>query len=181
MSEYRRIRTAGATYFFTVVTYQRRRFLCLDDVSPLLLTAMNEITQELKITMPAWVILPDHLHCLWTMPDSSSNFSKAWALIKRRLTKTLKNSTIQFAPLSESRIGRNESAVWQRRFWEHQIRDQKDYDVHFHYIHFNPVKHGLVRNVSDWPNSSFGQYVQNGVYGPDWGGLKEWPLGIGGE
>ncbi len=181
MPNYRRVRTPGATYFFTVVTHERRPILCADEVPSLLLATIREVCSEMEIVTDALVILPEHLHCLWTLPETSSAFSKAWALIKLRFTKQVKDRFAAGQPISASRAKKRESTIWQRRFWEHQVRDQADFDSHFHYIHFNPVKHGLVSAPCEWEHTTFHRFVQEGIYSTDWGGLDEWPAHVGQE
>jgi putative transposase len=170
MPEYRRARTAGGTYFFTVVTQERRPILTTEAVR----TALREAIQQTRITLPfqieGWVLLPDHLHCIWTSPKGGANFSARWAIIKRRVSEhcAAKINTAQ----SGSGRKRNERTFWQRRFWEHQIRDDADLVKHLGYIHWNPVKHGLVKTVKDWPYSSFHKYVARGTFPSDWGGSE---------
>lgn len=153
MSEYRRARD-GRLYFFSVVTYMRQPILCQQKS----ITALNQMILEVQHKRPfevkAWVILPDHLHMIWELPDGDSDYSVRWALIKKGFTKKLKKSLNTPEP-NGSRINRREAAVWQRRFWEHQIRDESDYGNHMDYIHYNPVKHGLVGVPLDWKYTSF--------------------------
>ena len=168
MSDYRRSRITGGTYFFTVVTEERRPVLTMETVR----TALREAIQQARTTLPfqidAWVLLPDHLHCIWTLPEGDTNFSARWAIIKRHVSGGC--ATMIRAALIDSARKRNERAFWQRRFWEHQIRDNDDLTKHMDYIHWNPVKHGLVKTVKDWPYSSFHKYVARGAYPDTWGG-----------
>ncbi len=163
----------GATYFFTVVTYRRQRFLCDEPVR----VALREAIQETRLSCPfvidGWVLLPDHLHCIWTLPPDDADFSKRWALIKRFVTNRCGPALLRNEWMNESKRRRNESTVWQRRFWEHMIRDETDYIRHLDYLHYNPVKHGLVTMVKDWPFSTFQRYMKNGVYSEDWGGRND--------
>jgi putative transposase len=118
--------------------------------------------------MEAFVIMPDHLHFIWTLPESDNDFSTRWQAIKRKFTK---GCALQYKdPPNMARIRKNEQCIWQRRFWEHQIRDEKDFEKHVDYIHHNPVKHGHVTNTIDWPHSSFHHYVETGIYPANWGG-----------
>ena len=117
----------------------------------------------------AWVLLHYHLHCLWTLPPDDADFSLRWNLIKRWVTRACGERLFRMEWMTDSKRTHRESTLWQRRFWEHQIRDDRDYQVHGDYVHFNPVKHGHVRRAVDWPYSSFHRYVREGVYAPDWG------------
>ena len=114
----------------------------------------------------AFVLLPDHLHCIWTLPEGDGDFSKRWRLVKAHFTRNC-DEEYRHAPY-ESRERKKEQAVWQRRFWEHLIRDDEDYIKHVEYIHYNPVKHRLVKAPKDWEYSSFHQYVRDGKYDRDW-------------
>ena len=115
----------------------------------------------------AMVVLPDHLHCMWTLPEGDADFSERWRRIKGRFSRQCVAEYQQ--PVSVSRSRKGEKAVWQRRFWEHQIRDEVDFSNHVDYIHYNSVKHGLVGTPRDWPYSSFHKYVCDGIYPEDWG------------
>ena len=120
----------------------------------------------------ASVLLPDHLHMIWQLPENDADFSLRWSLIKQRVSRQCADE-VSRATLSQSRIKRKEGAFWQRRFWEHMIRDDTDLHHHVDYIHYNPVKHGYAKRVADWPYSSFHRYVHDGVYPKDWGGAVE--------
>lgn len=170
MSHYRRANASGGTYFFTVVTYRRQTFLCDDDVRSALRAAIQYVREQYPFQIDAWVLLPDHLHCLWTLPADDADFSLRWSLIKRRVTRTCGDRLHNAQWISASKRKHRESTLWQRRFWEHQIRDDRDYQTHMDYVHFNPVRHGYVGRVTDWPHSSFHRYVREGVYARDWGG-----------
>ncbi len=115
-------------------------------------------------------MLPDHLHCIWTLTPGDAGFSARWAMIKRHVSKACGSRFHNNNPKNASRIKRKEIDFWQRRFWEHQIRDERDYEKHMDYLHYNPLKHGLVKQVNDWPHSTFHRYVKQGVYGENWGG-----------
>jgi putative transposase len=168
MSHFRRSRVTGGTFFFTVVTYRRQRFLCDYDVRLALRESILRAREHHPFEIDAWVLLPDHMHCIWTLPDGDADFSTRWNVIKRGVTRRV-GARLQRADLmNESKAAHRESTLWQRRFWEHQIRDDADYQAHKDYIHFNPVKHGLIRQVCDWPHSSFHRYVASGVYAVDW-------------
>ncbi len=114
------------------------------------------------------MLLPDHLHCIWTLPPNDADFGVRWAMIKRFVTKQCSAELKRDEWMNQSKLKRKESTLWQRRFWEHQIRDERDYERHMDYLHYNPVKHGLVAKVTDWPHSTFHRYVRQGVYKEDW-------------
>ena len=172
MPDYCRARLSGGTYFFTVVTYQRRPFLTDPVCRDALRAAIRKTRQNYPFTVDAWVLLPDHLHCIWTLPPDDHDFSKRWGLIKATFTKRVRAHT-EDPNVSPSRRRRREATVWQRRFWEHQIRDERDLRRHMDYIHFNPVRHGLVDSVRAWPFSTFHRFVKQGIYSADWGALEE--------
>ena len=165
--QYRRSRTPGGTYFFTVVTHNRRPFLCEPENITLLRSTFSEIREQHPFIIDAIVLLPEHIHCLWTLPENDINFSMRWRLIKSAFTRRCR-STYMEKP-GHSRKRKKEQAVWQRRFWEHTIQDENDFRRHVEYIHYNPVKHHLAASPKDWPFSSFHRYIKNGLYQPDWG------------
>jgi REP-associated tyrosine transposase len=165
---YRRAAVTGGTYFFTLVT-ERRRALFEEPASvALFLQAIETIRLRHPFEVDAYVVLPDHLHMLWTLPDGDAKFSTRWRLIKEAFTRAYLKT---HAPLerSESRHMKGEQGIWQRRFWEHAIRDDADFEVHLNYIHLNPVHHGLVTAPCEWPYSSFRQWVDRGAYDITWG------------
>lgn len=169
MAIYVRSRNQGGTFFFTVVTFQRRRLFENPGNCEILTDIIVEVQKDYPFTMDAWVILPDHIHNLWTLPPEEEDYSQRWGLIKTKFTKAISGKEGMSARLTASRIRHREGTIWQRRFWEHQIRDEKDLQVHLDYIHFNPVKHGLVQSPVEWPYSSFQDYVQRGLYPANWG------------
>lgn len=168
MSNYRRANTAGATYFFTVVTYHRRAFLCDEDVRDALKQAIHKVREKHPFTIEAWVLLPDHIHTIWTLPPNDANFALRWQLIKRYVTQSCGARLHNPQWMNASKTKHRESTLWQRRYWEHQIRDDLDYAKHMDYLNYNPVKHQLVKQVKDWPYSTFHRYVKQGVYGENW-------------
>ncbi len=170
MPNYRRANIKGGTYFFTVVTYRRQTFLCNDHVRKALRDGILAVQTTHSFIIDGWVLLPDHLHCIWTLPAGDANFSVRWAMIKRFVTKQCGPDLRREDWLNKSKRRRNESTIWQRRFWEHKIPDKQDYERHMDYLHYNPVKHGYVKNVKDWPHSTFHRYVSQGVYGQNWAG-----------
>jgi putative transposase len=177
--EYRRDRTPGATYFFTVVTHERQDILCLVDNIQLIHGAFNYVNVRHPFVIDAYVILPDHLHTIWTLPVNDADYSTRWRLLKSYFSHRC--TGIRAAAVSSSRRRKQEKPVWQRRYWEHRIRDDDDMKNHVNYIHYNPIKHGLVDNLRDWPYSSFHQYVEDGVYSYDWGSTVPYDAGVGHE
>jgi len=169
MSQYRRSTTPGATYFFTVVTYRRRKILTSPNCVDVLRNVIKEVKQTYPFKIDAWVVLPEHMHCMWTLPPDDADYSKRWGLIKTKFSKGLKPQLHREEWMTQSKQKHRESTIWQRRFWEHQIRDDEDYRTHMDYLHYNPVKHGLVKRVNDWPYSSFHRCVEKGVYSVQWG------------
>ncbi len=167
MPHYRRALT-GSTYFFTAVTHRRRPILCDDAMRAALREAIQRVRARLPFELDAMALMPDHLHCIWTLPDGDTNFSLRWSQIKYHVSFTCGDQYP--ATLSKSRQRQRSAAIWQRRFWEHQIRNDLDLERHVDYIHYNPVKHGFVQLASAWPYSTFGRFVRNGVYPVDWGG-----------
>ncbi|HEY5602579.1 MAG TPA: transposase [Gammaproteobacteria bacterium] len=172
MPQYRRSKIPGTAYFFTVVTHHRQPLL----TEPKSRLSLRQTIMEVRFSHPfkvdAWVLLPDHMHCIWTLPENDHDFSKRWGLIKAGFTKKVGRLFYREELASDSRRDHREATIWQRRFWEHQIRDETDYQRHMDYIHFNPVKHGLVKQVKDWPYSTFHKYVANGLYPENWGDIK---------
>ncbi len=165
--EYRRVFLPGGTFFFTLVTFQRRPILSCPENIQLLRNAFQYTLDRHPFTIVANVILPDHMHFIWTLPEDSSDYSTCWRLIKSHFTRNWKRE-IGFGK-SDSRRKKGEADVWQRRFWEHLIREEDDLSRHVEYIHYNPVKHGLVSAAAEWRYSSFMKYVQRGAYSLDWG------------
>ncbi len=182
MPEYRRVKD-GRTFFFTVVTFNRQRFLCFKESR----IALRKVIEEIRLLKPfeidAWVLMPDHIHCIWSLPEDDVDYSKRWGLIKSGFTKIVGKRLVGNSHSTKSRIRKKEGTVWQRRFWEHKIRNEKDFENHCNYIHYNPVKHGLVSSPKDWVFSTFHRYVKNETYPEDWGCSEpiELPEDIGGE
>ena len=136
----------------------------------MLRNVVDEVRQLRPFTVCGWVLLPDHIHCIWTLPENDCDYSKRWGMIKAGFSKRAKNLFHRNEWMTDSKRKHREATIWQRRFWEHMIRDTDDLRRHMDYIHFNPVKHGLVKRVRDWPYSTFHRSVKNGDYPPDWGG-----------
>ena len=168
MPNYRRDHTPGATWFFTVTLANRKSSLLLDEIDRLR-ESVRDVRRQWPFHIDAWVVLPEHMHTVWTLPEGDEDFSTRWRLIKSRFSRELPRRE----SISRSRMKKGERGIWQRRFWEHRIRDERDFRRHVDYIHFNPVKHGHVERVIDWPFSTFSRYVRKGIYPPDWGGGME--------
>jgi len=175
MVAYPRNFVPGGTYFFTVVLENRRSSLLVDKIASLRL-AFRVARAERPFKLDLIVILPDHLHAVMTLPDGDSDFSGRWRRIKTVFSRQV---VAEAVPVSQNRRG--EYALWQRRFWEHTVRDDTDFARHIDYIHYNPVKHGLIARVTDWLHSSFHRYVRNGLLPPDWGGTSVVADGAFGE
>jgi putative transposase len=159
----------GRTYFFTVVTYSRTPLFRDETCIDLLRSVICDVRAVRPFYIDAMVVLPEHLHCIWTLTDGDGDYSKRWGIIKSEFTKRLRDGHGGDSAQNVSRVKRHEGMNWQRRFWEHQIRDDHDYQAHCDYIHYNPVKHGLVNAPKAWRHSSFFRFVQSGFYDEDWG------------
>jgi len=168
MSNYRRAFVPGGCWFFTVNLLERRETLLVEHIAILRL-AVASTRRSLPFTIDAFVVLPDHLHAIWTLPPGDADFSTRWRLIKNRFARALPKRE----RLSAVRTARHERGIWQRRFWEHLIRDEADFARHVEYCYINPVKHGLVSRVGDWPHSSFHRDVGAGIFPQDWAGEIE--------
>jgi putative transposase len=169
MSEYRRSFINGGTYFFTLVTYQRQPIFIEPLPQELLQSAWMDVCNRFPFTTDAFCILPDHLHCILTLPSEDANYPMRIREIKRLFTKAYLLHNKETLARNSSRLARGEATIWQRRYWEHTIQDEGDFKHHLNYIHYNPVKHGYVTRVSDWGWSSFHRYVEEGYYEKDWG------------
>ncbi len=174
MGNYRRWRLEGGTFFFTVVTEKRRPLFHDPETRRLLREAFVKVKRRRPFEIPAIVLLPDHLHLIMQLPEGDLDYSNRIRQIKSLFTISLGELTDTRQGRSESRARRGEHNVWQRRFYEHTIRDEDDFIRCADYIHVNPVKHRLVTRVADWPWSSFHRWVAAGHYAPDWGGSDEW-------
>jgi putative transposase len=165
MSRYRRAQVHGGCYFFTVNLANRESTLLIEHID-VLRVAYQTIQHALPFETIAICVLPDHLHALWPLPPQDHDFSPRWQRIKAMFSSAM---PMQVRRSPSKRIKR-EKGVWQRRFWEHVIRDESDLQKHVDYIHHNPVKHGLVKQVVDWLYSSFHRYVRRGELASDWAG-----------
>ncbi len=176
MSHYRRSLVSGGTFFFTVTLADRRSHALVEHIGRL--RRAYGITQSRHpFHTVAICVLPDHLHAIWRLPEGDADFGGRWGAIKRLFSTGLDAA----ADRSASKQAKREKGIWQRRFWEHQIRDETDLERHVDYIHFNPVKHALVARVADWPYSSFHRHVANGDLPADWAGVKPDAAGQFGE
>lgn len=183
--QYRRAFLPGGSFFFTVVTERRRPVLASADAVDVLRQAFRAVRAKRPFEVDAAVVLPDHLHCVWTLPPGDSDFATRWRLIKTWFTKHCvglrsANRTRSSRPLGPARVAKQQQPVWQNRYWEHALRDESDFARHVEYIHFNPVKHGLAASAIEWPFSSFRRYVKMGMYPADWGLGVDHP-GVGRE
>lgn len=173
MPNYRRAWHPGGTYFFTVNLLQRSG----NDLLVRHISELREAVRVVRLQYPfhihAWVVLPDHLHCVIELPEEDIDFALRWRLIKSYFSKSLPKTEW----LTDIRASRKERGIWQRRYWEHLIRDEADFAAHMDYVHINPQKHGLVRKVSDWPYSTFHQLVEQGIYPANWAGGDDVFLG----
>ncbi|TAG49452.1 MAG: transposase [Betaproteobacteria bacterium] len=169
MSNYRRVFVPGGTYFFTVVMYRREPWLIEADAREALRDAIERCRATRPFTVDAWVLMPDHLHTVWTLPPSDTNYSIRWSQIKRTVSVLLANKK-RGDWINDSKRAQRESTLWQRRFYEHAVRDDADFARCVDYVHSNPVKHEHATRVADWPWSTFHRYVESGVYSVDWMG-----------
>ena len=165
MSRYRRPNIEGGTFFFTVALADRSVDLLVRHVEHLR-EAYQFVVDRYPFETIAICILPDHLHAIWSLPAGDWNFALRWSLIKSKFSRRLPVGALR----SPSHIAKRDKGIWQRRYWDHAIRNETDLARHVDYIHYNPVKHGYVTQVCDWPYSSFHRYVARGVLPMDWGG-----------
>lgn len=167
MSNYRRSRVPGGTWFFTLALADRRSRLLVEEIE-----GLRHTYRQTQLVHPfqtlAICVLPDHLHAIWRLPEGDADYAGRWSLLKSSFSRRLPTN-----PGSPSKIRKREKGLWQRRYWEHEIRGAADLQRHVDYVHFNPVKHGLVAQVADWPYSSFHRYVQKGLLPSDWAGTDE--------
>jgi putative transposase len=169
MSSYRLNYMLGASYFFTVVTDNRARILLSDNARQALRESIKDCQKRWPFDVNAFVLLEDHLHTIWTLPEHDTNYSVRWAYIKKEFSKRYLVAGGNEQERNDSRQLRRERGIWQRRFWEHTLRDEKDFERHVDYIHYNPVKHGIVSCAKDYPYSTFHSYQKRGLYEPNWG------------
>ena len=163
MPDYRRNRVPGGTYFFTVNLFERKSRVLVAEIN-----SLREVVRKVRIARPfhidCWVVLPDHMHCIWTLPAGDVDYPSRLKAIKIAFSKSIPRNE----ELSAVHLARGERGIWQRRYWEHTIRDELEFARHVDYVHFNPVKHRHVARVSDWAYSSFSRFVEAGMYPIDW-------------
>ncbi|MEO0535877.1 MAG: transposase [Cyanobacteria bacterium P01_A01_bin.123] len=181
MPNYRRAYISGGTYFITQVTYQREPWLCTNIGRKALREAISTVRQKHPFIIEAFVLLPDHFHCLLTLPADNADISLRLKLIKTYVTRHYRQHLKIDRNISPSRKKRGERNLWQRRFWEHFIRDERDFAQHCDYIHINPVHHGLCETPQSWQFSSIHRFLDQNIYAPNWGehdllaiALKDW-------
>jgi putative transposase len=166
VANYRRNFIEGGSFFFTVNLTDRRSHLLIKRID-LLRQSFRYTQSRHPFTIDAVVVLPDHLHAIWTLPSGDADYAVRWRLIKSMFSRGVE----RVEERSESRRLKRERGIWQRRYWEHTLRDEGDVGRHCDYIHYNPVKHGYVKSVENWPFSSFRKFVRSGLYPVDWGGV----------
>jgi len=164
--DYRRAWHPGGTYFFTINLLERAGNDLLVRHADALRTSISQVRALHPFRIHAWVVLPEHMHCVIELPDGDVDFALRIRLIKMLFSKAVPAAERR----SDVRVRRNERGIWQRRYWEHAIRDEADYRAHMDYVHINPLKHGLVARVADWPHSTFHRWVERGAYPNDWAG-----------
>lgn len=174
MTTYRRSLTLGSTFFLMVNLFDRRYDLLIQHID-LLREAFQAVLAAHPFTIDAIVVLPEHLHAIWTLPPDDADYALRWRLVKTRFSRGIPKTEER----SESRIAKHERGIWQRRYWEHEIRDENDMQRHVDYIHINPVKHGYVKRASDWPHSSIHRCIAKGDLPADW--ACEANLAVAGE
>jgi putative transposase len=150
----------SGTYFFTLATYERTPLLSERPTRDALRAALHRVRKENPFTIKAWVLLPDHLHCIWTLPEGDTDFSGRWVKIKAQTTQTLRAAR------------GSELMIWQPQYWDHLIRDEEDFRRHLDYVHWNPVKHGLASSAAEWPYSTMQRYIERGTYPSNWRSLE---------
>lgn len=166
MRTYKRVWIPGGCYFFTVNLAERDNNTLLIDRIESLREVIRYVRAEHPFSIDAMVVLPEHLHCIWRLPKGDDRFDTRWYLIKSRFSYLIKKTE----RISTSRVRKGERGIWQRRYWEHAIRDEQDWRNHVDYIHYNPVKHGYVEHAADWLHSTFHKYVKEGMYEKNWSG-----------
>lgn len=167
--EYRRAWCPGGSYFFTVITHDRKPILTIPDNISRLRAAFSHIKRNRPFIIDGIVVLPDHLHCIWRLPEDDSDFATRWRLIKHYFSRSCLGIE---GILNQSRQSKKEKGIWQRRYWEHLVRDEQDWRKHMDYINYNPVKHGFAKMPIQWPYSSFKHCVEKGWYPSDWGSIE---------
>ena len=162
--KYKRLKVAGGCYFFTVNLHNRNSTLLIEQID-LLRDVIHLVKSRHPFTIDAMVVLPEHIHAIWTLPPNDFEYAKRWMLIKANFSRQIPKTE----PQCQSRIKKRERGIWQRRFWEHLIKNDMDYERHVDYIHYNPVKHGYVQSAIDWEFSSIHKHIKNGTLSRSWG------------
>ncbi len=175
MPDYRRWYEPGGTYFFTAVAHVRRPIFCGDMARGCLHDGIEIVRKKWPFKLVAIVLLPDHIHTVWTLPPGDARYPTRWQRLKEEFTRAYLGRGGAEVPPSLSRLLQGERGVWQRRYWEHTVSDEEDLKRCVDYVHWNPKKHGYVDNVRDWPWSSFHRYVGWGEYTLDWGAKDPTP------
>lgn len=170
MPRYRRARVPGGTYFFTVVTEGRQPFLTTPDIRDSLREAVQAVRLDAPFRIDGWVLMPDHLHAMWTLPGGDADYADRWRRIKGHVTRQCGERYWHQGQLTQRRVAKGQGTLWQHRYWEHLIRGDRDFRLRLDYLHANPIKHGLATRIQDWPWSTFHRYVRAGVYTLDWCG-----------
>jgi putative transposase len=165
---YRRAHTQGGAYFFTVALADRASTLLTDRID-LLRHVTRQVRRHHPFEIVAMVVMPDHLHAIWQLPEGDAAYPQRWSLIKAGFSRGIPKQEI----IQDSRLAKRERGIWQRRYWEHQIRDDRDLQTHVDYIHHNPVKHEYARRAADWPYSSIHRYIRAGWLAADWDVARE--------
>lgn len=176
MADYRRYFVPGGSFFFTLVTQRRAKLFAASMARKILGEKLRQCKEKWPFEVNAIVLLPDHLHAIWSLPPGDARYDRRWGWTKKEFSKQWIAHGGAEQPVSHARKERNERGIWQRRSWEHTIRDENDFERHFDYIHYNPVKHGYVDCPKDWPHSSFHRWVKRGIYDPGWGCQSRRPL-----
>jgi putative transposase len=166
MPNYRRYWIEGGCYFFTINLLERHENRLLVQHIALLRDVVKRVRARYPFHIDGWVVLPEHMHCIWTLPKGDDDYALRIRLIKTLFSKKLPRTERR----SAVRQTKGERGIWQRRYWEHTLRDERDYVQHMDYLHFNPVKHGHVDRVKDWPYSTFRYCVKQGIYPENWAG-----------
>jgi putative transposase len=168
MPEYIRTYVPGGTFFFTLITHRRRTLFSSSSARSCLREAILGVQRERPFRLVASVLLPNHFHCIWVLPEGDADYSKRWGIIKSRFSRLWLAKCGDEITISPARAEHRERGIWQKRFWEHRIRDEDDFIHHVNYMHYSPVKHGLAQCPHQWQCSSFDRWVQQGFYQRDW-------------
>ena len=175
MPNYRRWRREGGCFFLTVVTCGREPLFRGAQARTLLREAMDAVCRERPWKTEATVVLPEHWHALWRLPEGDTDYSTRVRRVKKLFTRTWLAAGGRERPVTASQRRLRRRGIWQARFWEHTIRDAADFKMHLDYVHMNPVRHGLVARPGDWAFSSFRRWVAMGEYEADWMGRTDLP------